>query len=122
MHYGPHNSRITPKQYTISFIAADIIALILQAVGGALADTAATLEGAKTGENVMVAGLAFQVISLTVFILLAGEFLWNVRRDRKTLRVTNWAKGSVERPPPDTRGFKIFLGGRFPALHPLTLY
>ncbi|TVY84579.1 Sphingoid long-chain base transporter RSB1 [Lachnellula suecica] len=110
MHYGPHNSRVTPKQYTIFFITADVVALILQAVGGALAETASTLDGAKTGENVMVAGLSFQVISLTVFIALAGEFLWNVRRDRKILQATNWAKGNVERPPPDARGFKIFLG------------
>jgi len=116
MHYGPHNSRLTPKQYTLSFIAADFIALILQAVGGALADTASTLDSAKTGENVMVAGLAFQVMSLTVFIGLVGEFLWNVRRDRMVLRVTSWAKRSVESPPPDARRFKLFLAGTCPQL------
>ncbi|TVY32923.1 Sphingoid long-chain base transporter [Lachnellula occidentalis] len=105
MHYGRHNSRITPKQYTLAFITADSIALVLQAVGGALADTAS----AKSGTDVMVAGLAFQVISLALFIGLAGEFFWNVRRDRLVLRATNWAKRSVERPAPDAGGFKFFL-------------
>jgi hypothetical protein len=112
MHYGPHNSRLSPKAYTVTFICSDVIALILQSAGGALADTAANLASATTGTNVMVAGLSFQVVSLTVFCLLCAEFFWRVKADRKQVRATNWAAGSVEKPHSDIKGFKTFLGSK----------
>jgi hypothetical protein len=40
IHYGPAHSRLTPKTISIGFMTADFIALVLQAVGGAIADTA----------------------------------------------------------------------------------
>ncbi|KAH8885724.1 RTA1-domain-containing protein [Thozetella sp. PMI_491] len=74
--FGPENSRIPPKFYTRIFIPCDVVSLILQAVGGALASTA--LYGASysvdTGDNVMIAGLASQVFTLLVFLLLALDF------------------------------------------------
>lgn len=35
--YGSHLSRIKPKYYTFLFVTFDVICLILQAVGGAIA-------------------------------------------------------------------------------------
>ncbi|KAG9236967.1 putative RTA1 domain protein [Amylocarpus encephaloides] len=111
VHYGPHNSLIAPRVYTLAFITADVIALIMQSIGGGLANSAASKEGIKTGENVMLAGLSFQVISLTVFIGLCLVFFWNVFTDRKAIETVLWAQGKVERPTPDVRGYKLFLSG-----------
>jgi hypothetical protein len=85
--------------------------LILQAAGGALADTAVNLASATTGTNIMVAGLSFQVISLTAFTLLSAEFFWRAKCDRKRVTALNWAQGQIARPPPDSKGYKVFLSG-----------
>ncbi|KAK0122677.1 hypothetical protein ONS96_009714 [Cadophora gregata f. sp. sojae] len=109
VHFGVHNSRISPKAYTICFIAADVLALVLQSAGGALAETANDRATSKTGTTVMVGGLAFQVASLVVFIALAAEFFWRVKADRKHIRATNWAYGMPEKPAGDIDGLKTFL-------------
>lgn len=119
MHYGAHNSRISPKAYTITFICSDSIALILQSVGGALADTASTLAGENTGVHVMVAGLSFQVISLTAFIFLCAEFFWKVKNDRKQVTATSWANRDIGGAPPEVKGYKVFLSGKLPHSCPL---
>lgn len=116
MHYGVDNSRLSPKAYTITFICSDFIALVLQSVGGAIADTAATLASAGTGTNIMVAGLSFQVISLTAFILLCTEFFWKVKNDKKRVVATHWADRDIGRPNAEVKGFHIFLGGMFKPL------
>lgn len=43
---------------------------------------AQTDQNPDTGTNIMVAGLAFQVFSLSVFITLTLEFAWRARRWR----------------------------------------
>ncbi|KAI1803772.1 RTA1-domain-containing protein [Daldinia bambusicola] len=84
--FGPENSRIPPKYYTRIFIPCDIISLILQAAGGGLASSAFhTGESTGTGDNIMIAGLAFQVFTLLVFMLLSLDFLLNTLRRRRTL-------------------------------------
>ncbi|KAL3421224.1 RTA1 like protein [Phlyctema vagabunda] len=78
--YGTQYSRLSPKAYTLTFITFDIIALVLQALGGALADTADTPAGSRTGINIMIAGLAFQVASLLGFVVLCAEFFYKVHK------------------------------------------
>ncbi|TAQ90541.1 hypothetical protein B7494_g1120 [Chlorociboria aeruginascens] len=102
-HYGAHNSRVSPKIYTLSFMASDFIALLLQAAGGAIADTASATSGKNTGVNIMIAGLAFQVISIVVFIALCAEFFWNVSKEQKNSR--NWASRMKE----GKKGFRVFI-------------
>ncbi|KAL8635922.1 MAG: hypothetical protein Q9228_006634, partial [Teloschistes exilis] len=61
--YGEHLARFKPRTYTIIFISCDVFSLVLQAIGGAMADTAdAGSDAQQTGINVMIAGLAFQVV------------------------------------------------------------
>ncbi|XXH05739.1 hypothetical protein Hte_012175 [Hypoxylon texense] len=84
--FGPENSRIPPKFYTRIFIPCDIISLILQAAGGGLASAAFhTGKSTTKGDNIMIAGLAFQVFTLLVFIVLCGDFFLNVRRRHRAL-------------------------------------
>ncbi|THW09494.1 putative RTA1 domain protein [Aureobasidium pullulans] len=62
----------------------DFLSLLLQAVGGALAATQDDTNPSDTGVNIMIAGLAFQVVSLTIFIALSLEFAWRARKARES--------------------------------------
>ena len=95
---GVHLSRFSPKTYAITFIGCDILSLVLQAVGGALASEADTQSALNTGVNIMIAGLAYQVFSLLLFLALWGEFVLRARRASEeqknpqyvTLRHSRW--------------------------------
>lgn len=80
--FGTRWSILRPKQYSIIFITADLISLILQGAGGGLAATAGPENTSQMdlGNDVMMAGIAFQVVTLTIFAMLAVLFL--VRRVR----------------------------------------
>ncbi|OQD79301.1 hypothetical protein PENANT_c055G06260 [Penicillium antarcticum] len=86
--YGEDISRIRPRTYTILFVTCDIIALVLQAAGGAITSIADLDQKSlrDTGVNIMIAGLAFQVASLTLFIVLASEFALRVRRSSEDMK------------------------------------
>ncbi|EEQ31302.1 hypothetical protein McanMca71_004583 [Microsporum canis] len=73
---GPEHSRIKPKLYTWVFILCDIGSLILQSAGGGVA-AAATKSNFKllnVGNGIIIAGIAFQVATMSVCGLLALEF------------------------------------------------
>ncbi|KAJ7027781.1 RTA1 like protein-domain-containing protein [Mycena alexandri] len=57
---GPCYARLTPIQYAILFISCDILALVIQAAGGAIASSAVTLAGANMGAHIMLAGIVVQ--------------------------------------------------------------
>ena len=85
--YGENLARFKPRTYTIIFICSDIFALVLQAIGGAIADIAdggSSLQ--HTGINIMIAGLSFQVVSLTIFIGLCVDFALRVYKQKGTSR------------------------------------
>ena len=86
--YGEDISRLRPRTYTIIFVTCDLIALILQAAGGAITSVADEDQQSlkDTGVNIMIAGLGFQVASLTLFIVLASEFALRVRKASEELR------------------------------------
>jgi len=80
--FGADVSRLSPKMYAYIFISCDIISLALQGAGGGLASIAAQNNTPLgTGDNVQLAGLAFQVGSLALFGFCAAEYAWRVRRD-----------------------------------------
>ncbi|KAG9190323.1 hypothetical protein G6011_08411 [Alternaria panax] len=83
---GPEHSRIKPLSYPKIFIPCDFISLVLQAAGGGMASVSThNGEDPKKGNNIMIAGLAFQVATLLVFILLAADFAWRTYRGRTSL-------------------------------------
>ena len=84
-HVSMEASRIKPWAYALIFIPCDFVSLVLQGAGGGLASVAAEQNrSARTGTHIMVAGLSFQVASMTLFILLASEYLLRVKRlDRR---------------------------------------
>lgn len=90
---GRHYSRLTPAQYLGVFIVADVVSLVVQAVGGALA--ALALESGKdsqTGTHIMLGGIVLQLGFMIIFCLLAIDFLISARRGRKTEleRTSTW--------------------------------
>lgn len=102
--YGEGSSAFKPRFYTITFIICDIISLVLQAVGGALAASSAADE--KLGEHIMLAGLSFQVFSLAIFCLLGGIVAMRVHGIPKASRNAEFASVVCR------RRFKTFLWGK----------
>lgn len=60
------------------FMLCDLIALLLQAAGGALASSS-DMGTADRGLKIMMAGLSAHVISLALFICLCTNFAWRVK-------------------------------------------
>lgn len=84
--FGPENSRIKPHSYPLIFILCDVLSLVLQATGGGLASVAThEHRNPDTGNHIMIAGLAFQVFTLLLFILLALDFALRTYKRIKNL-------------------------------------
>ncbi|KAJ5723424.1 hypothetical protein N7488_001459 [Penicillium malachiteum] len=114
--YGEDISRLRPKTYSYIFITCDLIALVLQAAGGAVSSIATSSQQSlsNAGVNTMIAGLAFQVGSLTLFVALALDFTLRVRRSAEIMKneATETLRASGK--------WKMFLGGLGVAV--LTIY
>jgi hypothetical protein len=93
-------------------MTSDFIALVLQATGGAIADTADTSKGSDQGTHIMVGGLAFQVLSLLLFMALTLEFSWSVRRDQKDALRLDHRIENVGFNGKTGRAFNTFIDGR----------
>lgn len=80
---GQQYSRLSAKWYTIIFVSCDFVALVIQALGGAVASTAASKNtDPRPGSNLMLAGIVFQLVAITVYMLLAAEFILRSVYDR----------------------------------------
>ncbi|CAE6521803.1 unnamed protein product [Rhizoctonia solani] len=110
---GYQYSRLSPKLYTIVFVICDIVALVVQAVGGAKASLAVQLrnEDPEKGARIMVGGIIFQMAAITVYTLLAAEFLLRYHFDRP-VRATMSPGSETTRSKPqlDTRITLMILG------------
>jgi hypothetical protein len=79
---GSHYSRLSPRWYTIIFCSFDIVSLVVQAVGGAMASMANDHEGAQKGANIMLGGIIFQMVCITAYAMLATEFFLRFHYDK----------------------------------------
>lgn len=77
--HGRQFSFLKPLWYAYIFIACDILSLFIQAAGGGIA-SAATLSNSSTdgGTNTMIAGIAFQAFSMSVYVSLWFIFIWRI--------------------------------------------
>lgn len=100
--FGSEHSVVRPKWYTWMFIAADVLSILIQAVGGGLAASGDTQEDTDMGAQIMLGGIVWQVVSLAAFGILALLYLYRVHRSRNTL---DQPKMDIAR----TRSFKLFL-------------
>lgn len=104
LNVAPEYSRLPAKYYTWIFILCDLFSLILQGAGGGIAATADTDSLASTGNNLMMAGIVWQVFTLLIFGILSGEYAY-----RAISRRNSWNQ-SVVNLVADTR-FKLFVTG-----------
>lgn len=79
MCFGEKWSWVRPRSYTWIFISADTLSLLLQGAGGGIAAGAGD-NGAlrQKGDHTAMAGIVFQVFTLSVFAILVIDFV--VRR------------------------------------------
>ncbi|CVL00272.1 hypothetical protein FPRO06_06214 [Fusarium proliferatum] len=81
--FGRGSSILRPSLYLWIFCTCDTISLFVQAIGGGMVSAAVNKVNGNTdpGVNTMVAGVVFQLASMTVFVALAIDFL--VRSTRR---------------------------------------
>ncbi|KAH7271535.1 hypothetical protein FSOLCH5_004412 [Fusarium solani] len=109
--FGPENSRLPPEYYTRIFIPCDVISLVLQALGGGMASVSShNHEDPKVGSNIMIAGLAFQVITIFGFILCSLDFALRTIRRQRALGEAALDQRPEVRKVRNSRRFKAFLG------------
>lgn len=73
---GPQYSVLRPMYYFIVFLIADIVSLILQAVGGGqAASSAADSAPTDSATTIMVVGICVQLASMGVFVALGFDFI-----------------------------------------------
>ncbi|KAI1787360.1 RTA1-domain-containing protein [Ganoderma leucocontextum] len=105
---GQKYSRVSAKWYTIIFCAVDIIALVIQAVGGASASTAVEKgKNPETGGHIMLAGVSFQMAALVVYVVLASEFILRYAYDHP---FAHYGESTVARRKTDKKMKLMLLG------------
>ncbi|KII86464.1 hypothetical protein PLICRDRAFT_177999 [Plicaturopsis crispa FD-325 SS-3] len=94
---GIQYSFIAPMLYTIIFCFFDLIALIVQAIGGASAALAVENGNSPNkGGNIMLGGIAFQLASISVYTIFAIAFFWNYLHGTPVRKVEKGRVASTE--------------------------
>lgn len=88
--FGRESSILKPSLYLWIFVTCDIVSLVVQAVGGGMASGQATKVHGNTapGTHVMVAGIVFQLFSITIFVFCAADFIRRTMRRRLLQQLT----------------------------------
>jgi len=84
LHLGPENSRLPPKYYPWIFISCDLISIFMQAAGGGTA-ASETPNLVNIGDKMIVAGIGFQVATMSICGLLVVDFAVRTYRARKVV-------------------------------------
>lgn len=100
--FGASFSRLTPNLYTYIFISCDVLSILFQAAGGAIASAASGTSLLHVGNHVMMTGLSTQVFTLVGFGILAFDYGLSAYRNRDHL---NPATADLRR----SRMFRMFL-------------
>ncbi|KAF2468674.1 RTA1-domain-containing protein [Lindgomyces ingoldianus] len=85
-HFGSGLARFPPKYLYRIFLPCDVVSLVLQGVGGAM--SASSSGDSRTGVNIAMAGLIFQVITLFAFCSLLGDFFFRFILSKKGKMMT----------------------------------
>ncbi|KAJ5104036.1 hypothetical protein N7532_004565 [Penicillium argentinense] len=103
VYIGPEYSRLNPKLFTWIFIGCDVGSIILQAAGGGVANAAGTDQDMiNAGNNIIIAGIAFQVATMSICGILALDFFIASRK--------HWRGGSPREDMTEKRGKRMWWG------------
>ncbi|KAK1142433.1 hypothetical protein N8T08_007795 [Aspergillus melleus] len=74
---GRESSILSPNLYLWIFCTCDVVSLVIQAIGGGIASSESDKIDGDTapGTHIMVAGIVFQMFSITVFVVCAADFV-----------------------------------------------
>ncbi|KAJ7639591.1 RTA-like protein [Mycena rosella] len=89
---GQSYSLLTPRWYARLFLPSDLIALVVQGVGGGMVTSADTLAGANMGAYVVLGGICFQFVAIIVFSTLGCDFMRRYLSER-SLRPESRVRG-----------------------------
>jgi hypothetical protein len=90
IHFGPEHSKLKPKLYTWIFIGCDVFSIVIQAAGGGVAAGGRTPSSIRAGNNLIIAGIAFQVVTMAACGLLSLDYtLRYIRRAKAAGRPVN---------------------------------
>jgi hypothetical protein len=118
---GPEHSRLKPRLYPWLFIGCDFGSIVLQACGGGVAAAAGDSGSGRNkklldaGNGLIIAGIAFQIVTMVACFILLTDFYIRFRRARKqTLRAdgmvsseSDWEKNRTN--PTIKRNFRFFV-------------
>ncbi|KJA24345.1 hypothetical protein HYPSUDRAFT_136304 [Hypholoma sublateritium FD-334 SS-4] len=97
---GTQYSRLSPRMYTILFCTCDVISLIVQAIGGGKAAVASGNGlNPALGGHIMLGGISFQLLTITLYAMCATEFYvryaadWPLRKGPTDVEPTNTTPG-----------------------------
>jgi hypothetical protein len=86
---GRQYSFLAPKWYTLIFVIADLISLIVQGIGGGQAAVAAqTHSDTSNGTHIMIAGICWQMFSMSVYVLLVILYIFRIKKAKVVLSQT----------------------------------
>ena len=102
--FGPELNRFPARYYTWAFISADILALVLQSCGGAIAATANGGNLLNIGTDLMLTGIVWQVVTLVIFAAVAADFGFRLSKSTKPFSIE---AADIK----NKRSFKLFLAG-----------
>lgn len=107
---GQDVSLVKPMMYTAIFAVCDLVSIILQAAGGGMAAMAfQDNTSTDVGTHIMVAGMAWQILSMSVFSIMAfGVFFktWKIVKRHNNEFVNN---PEFDSRYAHVRGNKLFL-------------
>lgn len=79
VYHGKTFSILRPRWFSYIFITCDVISLVIQAGGGGSAAMSLETNSDSTpGTHTMVAGIAFQVFTMSCFIIIYTHFMYNI--------------------------------------------
>ncbi|ETI22850.1 hypothetical protein G647_06927 [Cladophialophora carrionii CBS 160.54] len=114
IYCGAENSRLKPRLYPWIFIGCDFGSIVLQAIGGGIAASAgdhnADPKLLDAGNGLIVAGIAFQVATMSVCGLLILDYYIRFQRAKKTKSRAHAGSEYEKRSavPNEARNFRLF--------------
>ncbi|KAJ5612110.1 RTA1 domain protein [Penicillium lagena] len=106
---GPEKSRLKPRLYPWIFVGCDIGSILLQAAGGGVAASASSsnVNLLDVGNDIMITGIAFQVLTMTACGVLGVDFVVRLIRHGRSGEAPEEEKISSK----EARKFHLFCAG-----------